>query len=196
MCRLLLPPSGFVTGINGRCDVQYGVHKAPASEVLMGLTKLEFNINKAEQEILNPEGINTLRFFEGRGSRVWGARTLSSNAEWKYVNVRRLCIFMERSITMSTQWAVFEPNNEQLWRNIREVVENFLMTLWRGGALARGKPADAYFVRCDRTTMTQSDIDNGHLICLIGVAPTKPAEFVIFRISQLSSDARNTPPTS
>jgi uncharacterized protein len=194
--RILLPPSGFVCGIYARSDIQRGVHKAPANEVVLGLTKFEININKARQDVLNPEGINALRFFEGRGNRVWGARTLSSDPEWKYVNVRRLFIFLEHSIDKSTQWAVFEPNNDRLWRNIRQTIEDFLLTLWRDGALIGEKPERAYFVHCDRTTMTQNDLDNGRLICLIGVAPTKPAEFVIFRIGQWTGDAANTTPTT
>ena len=189
--RLLLPPSGFVTGIYARSDIERGVHKAPANEVVRGLTRFEANINKARQDVLNPEGINALRFFEGRGSRVWGARTMSSDPEWKYVNVRRLFIFIENSIDRGTQWAVFEPNNQRLWANIRQTVEDFLLVLWRQGALLGDKPEDAFFVRCDRTTMTQNDIDNGRMICLVGLAPTKPAEFVIFQIGQWTGDAKN-----
>jgi phage tail sheath protein FI len=188
--RILLPPSGFVTGIYARSDVERGVFKAPANEVVQGLTKFEANINKARQDVLNPAGINALRFFPGRGNRVWGARTMSSDPEWKYVNVRRLFIFLEHSIDKATQWAVFEPNNDQLWANIRQSVEDFLYIQWRDGALFGAKPADAYFVRCDRTTMTQNDIDNGRMICLIGVAPTMPAEFVIFRIGQWTAGAK------
>jgi uncharacterized protein len=192
---IALPPSGFVCGIYARSDIERGVHKAPANEVVMGLTQFEMNINKPRQEVLNPEGINALRFFEGRGSRVWGARTISSDPEWKYVNVRRLFIYLEHSIDKATQWAVFEPNNERLWANIRRTVEDFLLVQWRNGALIGETPEKAYFVRCDRTTMTQNDLDNGRLICLIGVAPTKPAEFVIFRIGQWTGDAVNTPTT-
>jgi len=187
--QLLLPPSGFVTGIYARNDITRGVHKAPANEIVRGLTRFELNVNKPRQEVINPEGINALRFFEGRGHRVWGARTMSSDPEWKYVNVRRLFIFMEHSIDKGTQWAVFEPNNRRLWDNIRRTVEDFLLVLWRDGALLGDKPEDAYFVRCDRTTMTQNDLDNGRLICLIGVAPVKPAEFVIFRIGQWTGDS-------
>lgn len=188
--RLTLPPSGFVAGIYARSDVERGVHKAPANEVVRGLTKFEININKGRQDVLNPEGINALRFFEGRGNRVWGARTMSSDPEWKYVNVRRLFIYLEHSIDKSTQWAVFEPNNERLWANIRQTVEDFLFVLWKDGALLGSKPSDAYFVRCDRTTMSQNDLDNGRLICLIGVAPTMPAEFVIFRVGQYTASAK------
>ena len=187
--RILLPPSGFVTGIYARSDVNRGVFKAPANEIVMGLTKFELNINKGRQDVLNPEGINALRFFKDRGNRVWGARTMSSDPEWQYVNVRRLFIYLEHSIDKSTQWAVFEPNNERLWANIRYTIEDFLVLQWKSGALLGSKPEEAYFVRCDRTTMTQNDLDNGRLICLIGVAPTKPAEFVIFRIGQWTADS-------
>jgi len=187
--RLQLPPSGFVTGIYARTDIARGVFKAPANEELLGLVKLENNINKARQDVLNPEGINALRFFEGRGNRVWGARTASSDPEWMYVNVRRLFIYLEHSIDKGTQWAVFEPNNERLWANIRNTIEDFLLVTWKTGALMGTKPEEAFFVRCDRTTMTQNDLDNGRLICLIGVAPTKPAEFVIFRIGQWTADS-------
>ena len=189
--RLLLPPSGSVTGIYARSDIARGVYKAPANEVVLGLTKFEININKPRQDVLNPEGINALRFFEGRGNRVWGARTMSSDPEWKYVNVRRLFIYLEHSIDKGTQWAVFEPNNERLWANIRSTIEDFLLVQWKQGALMGSKPEEAFFVRCDRTTMTQNDLDNGRLICLIGVAPTYPAEYVIFRIGQWTADSQS-----
>lgn len=188
--RVFLPPSGFVTGIYARNDIERGVHKAPANEMVSGLTKLEANINKERQDVLNPEGINALRFFDGRGNRVWGARTISSDPEWKYVNVRRLFNYIESSIDRSTQWVVFEPNNERLWANVTETVSDFLFVLWRDGWLLGSKPEQAYFVRCDRTTMSRNDIDNGRLICLIGVAPSKPAEFVIFRIGQFTAEAK------
>jgi phage tail sheath protein FI len=191
--KLLLPPSGFVCGIYARTDIERGVHKAPANEIVRGLTEFEININKPRQDVLNPEGINALRFFPGRGSRVWGARTMSSDPEWKYVNVRRLFIYLEHSIDKATQWAVFEPNGERLWANIRSTVEDFLLVQWKNGALLGEKPEKAYFVRCDRTTMTQNDLDNGRMICLIGVSPVKPAEFVIFRIGQWTGDAVTNP---
>lgn len=187
--QIALPPSGFISGIYARNDIERGVHKAPANEVIRGLTKFELNINKPRNEVINPEGINALRYFEGRGFRVWGARTMSSDPEWKYVNVRRLFIFIENSIDRSSQWAVFEPNNQILWDNIRRMVEDFLLVLWRDGALLGSKPENAFFVRCDRSTMTQNDLDNGRLVCLIGIAPVKPAEFVIFRIGQYTADA-------
>jgi uncharacterized protein len=188
--RIMLPPSGFVTGIYARSDIERGVYKAPANEVIYGLNRFEMNINKGRQDVLNPEGINALRFFEGRGNRIWGARCMTSDPEWKYVNVRRFFIYLEHSLDKATQWAVFEPNNERLWRNIRETVEDFLYIQWRDGALIGAKPEDAYFVRCDRTTMAQNDLDNGRLICLVGVAPTKPAEFVIFRVGQWTADSK------
>src|SRR3954452_6436661 len=187
--RLMLPPSGFVTGIYARNDVTRGVFKAPANEVVFGLTRFEMNVNQRRNEVLNPEHINSLRFFAGRGNRVWGARTLSSDPEWLYVNVRRLFIFLEHAIDLATQWAVFEPNGDVLWRNVTRTIEEFLDTQWRNGALLGRTAEEAYFVRCDRTTMTQADLDNGRLICLIGVAPVKPAEFVIFRIGQWTADA-------
>jgi phage tail sheath protein FI len=189
---LQLPPSGFAAGIYARSDIARGVHKAPANEVVLGITRFMQNVTFDRQSVLNPEGINALRFFPGRSNRIWGARTMSSDPEWKYVNVRRLFIFLEHSIEKSTQWAVFEPNNESLWANIRQTISDFLLTVWRTGALMGTKPEEAFFVRCDRTTMTQNDLDNGRLICLIGVAPTYPAEFVIFRIGQWTADARQS----
>ncbi|MGC5075670.1 phage tail sheath family protein [Agrococcus sp. DT81.2] len=187
-----LPPSGFTAGIYARSDIARGVHKAPANEVVLGITGFRQNVTFDRQSVLNPEGINALRFFEGRANRVWGARTMSSDPEWKYVNVRRLFLFLEHSIERSTQWAVFEPNNERLWASVRQSVEDFLVTVWRTGALMGTKPEDAFFVRCDRTTMTQNDLDNGRMICLIGVAPTYPAEFVIFRIGQWTADSQQS----
>jgi phage tail sheath protein FI len=186
---MLLSPEGAMAGIYARSDIERGVHKAPANEVVRGVLRFSRPVNKGEQDVLNPEGINCLRFFEGRGNRVWGARTISSDPEWMYINVRRLFIYMEHSIDRGTQWAVFEPNNEALWLRIRLTIESFLYDVWRSGALMGTKPEEAYFVRCDRSTMSQGDLDNGRLVCLIGVAPTKPAEFVIFRIGQWTADA-------
>ena len=189
---LQLPPSGFAAGIYARSDTERGVHKAPANEVVLGITRFMQNVTFDRQAVLNPEGINALRFFPGRSYRVWGARTMSSDPEWKYVNVRRLFIYLEHSIDKNTQWAVFEPNNEALWANIRQTITDFLLVTWKSGALMGAKPEEAFFVRCDRTTMTQNDLDNGRLICLIGVAPTYPAEFVIFRIGQWTADAQQS----
>ena len=183
-----LPPSGFVAGIYARNDVENGVHKAPANEVVRLSIGFEFPINKAQQDVLNPEGVNCFRFFEGRGYRLWGARTATSDPEWKYVNLRRYFAFLERSIEKGTQWVVFENNNPELWSKVRSTVEDFLFNEWKSGHLLGEKPQEAYFVRCDRSTMTQNDLDNGRLICLIGVAPVRPAEFVIFRIGQFTAD--------
>lgn len=186
-----LPPSGFVTGIYARNDVNRAVYKAPANEVVRLAIDFERPINKAQQEVLNPDGINCLRFFEGRGLRVWGARTMSSDPEWKYINVRRYFAYLERSIDRGTQWAVFEPNGPLLWSNVRRTIEDFLLGEYQSGALLGGKPEQAYFVRCDRSTMTQNDLDNGRLVCLVGVAPLKPAEFVVFRVGQWTADAKS-----
>lgn len=187
--ELVVPPAGFIAGIYVRTDVERGVHKAPANEVVMGALRFEQDINKFQQELLNPSGINCLRSFPGRGHRVWGGRTLSSDPEWKYVNVRRYFLYLERSVEKSTQWAVFEPNGEGLWSNIRSTVEDFLYNEWKNGRLLGNTPKEAYFVRCDRSTMTQNDIDNGRMVCVIGVAALAPAEFVIFRIGQKTADA-------
>ncbi len=182
------PPSGFVAGIYARNDVERGVHKAPANEVVRLALGFETLINSVQNEVLNSEGINCFRFFEGRGMRLWGARTISSDPEWKYVSMRRYFAYLERSIHKGTQWAVFESNGEQLWGNVRRTVEDFLFHEFQNGALLGDKPENAYFVRCDRSTMTQNDLDNGRLVCLIGVAPLRPAEFVIFRIGQWTAD--------
>lgn len=179
-----MPPGGYVAGIYARSDNERGVHKAPANEVVLGASDVEFQINKGEQDVLNPKGVNVIRLFPGRGIRVWGARTLSSNTLWKYINVRRLFIFIEASIEKNTQWVVFEPNNERLWARVIATITQFLTKVWKDGALMGTKAEEAFFVKCDRSTMTQDDIDNGRLICIIGIAPVKPAEFVIFRLAQ------------
>ncbi|MDT7689994.1 MAG: uncharacterized protein QOE46_2753 [Acidobacteriota bacterium] len=185
-----LPPSGFVAGIYARNDVEHGVFKAPANEVVRDAIGFEMLLNKAQQDVLNPEGINCFRFFEGRGYRLWGARTISSDPEWKYISVRRYFAYLEHSVDKGTQWAVFENNGDALWANVRRTVEDFLFNEWRSGALLGEKPEQAFFVRCDRSTMTQNDLDNGRLICLVGVAVVKPAEFVIFRIGQWTADRK------
>lgn len=178
------PPSGAMAGIYARTDIERGVHKAPANEVVRGCTGLSCAYNEGEQDILNPIGVNLIRAFTGRGIRVWGARTISSNGLWKYLNVRRLFIYVEESIKANTNWVVFEPNSNALWSRVTRTIEAFLATCWRDGALAGSSPSEAFFVECGPTTMTQDDIDNGRLICQIGIAPVKPAEFVIFRITQ------------
>jgi phage tail sheath protein FI len=182
--NVVVGPSAHMAGLYARVDVERGVHKAPGNEVIRGITRIAQDVTKREQDLLNPRNINALRFFPGRGNRVWGARVLTSDASWKYINVRRLFIFVEESIDEGTQWVVFEPNDEPTWARVRQSVANFLTTVWRSGALQGAKAEEAFFVRCDRTTMSQDDIDNGRLICVIGIAPVKPAEFVIFRIQQ------------
>ena len=184
-----VPPAGFVAGVYARTDVERGVHKAPANTPVLGALRFAQDINTFQQDVLNPNHINCLRSFPGRGHLIWGARTLSTDPEWKYVNVRRYFMYLERSIEKSTQWVVFEPNAEKLWANIRATVEGFLYNEWSNGRLMGATPDEAFFVRCDRSTMTQNDLDNGRLVCLIGVAPIKPAEFVVFRIGQFTSDA-------
>ena len=184
------PPSGFVSGIYARNDIERAVYKAPANEVVNLAIGFENLINKGQQEVLNPEGVNCFRYFEGRGMRLWGARTMSSDPEWKYVNLRRYFAYLERSIDKGTQWAVFEPNGELLWANVRSTVSDFLLNEWQNGALLGDKPEKAFFVKCDRSTMSQNDLDNGRLVCLVGVAALRPAEFVIFRIGQWTADRK------
>jgi uncharacterized protein len=188
---LLIPPTGHVLGLIARTDIERGVHKAPANEVVRDAINLEVPVTRTLQDVLNPKGVNCIRDFrsDGRGIRLWGARTMSSDPEWKYVNVRRLFIFVEESIDEGTQWVVFEPNDEPLWAQVRRSIANFLFGVWRSGALMGLTQEEAFFVKCDRTTMTQDDIDNGRLVCYIGIAPVKPAEFVIFRISQKTAEA-------
>jgi phage tail sheath protein FI len=171
---LHLPPSGFLAGIYARVDTARGVHRAPGNEAIVLATGLERELPLLELEGLTQAGINCLRVLQGRGVLVWSTRTLGSNGELKYVNVRRLLIFLEHSIDRGTQWAVFEPNAEPLWHNVRTFVENFLTTQWQAGALLGTTPHEAFFVKCDRTTMTQNDLDNGRLICLVGVAVMRP----------------------
>jgi uncharacterized protein len=188
-----VPPAGHVVGVYARTDIERGVHKAPANEVVRGIVGLQRLLNKEQQDILNPYpvNINVIRDFRpvNRGIRVYGGRCITSDSDWKYVNVRRLLIFVEASIDRGLQWVVFEPNAEPLWARVRRSISNFLTLVWRNGALEGTKPEEAYFVKCDRTTMTQTDIDQGRLICLVGVAPVKPAEFVIVRIGLWTAHA-------
>jgi len=186
--EIQIPPSGSVCGIYARNDITRAVYKAPANEVVTLAIGFEKILNKAQQDILNPLGVNCFRFFEDRGYRLWGGRTASSDPEWKYVNLRRYFAYLEHSIDKGTQWAVFEPNGDALWANVRRTISDFLLNEFQNGALLGDKPEKAYFVRCDRTTMTQNDLDNGRLVCLIGVAALRPAEYVIFRIGQWTAD--------
>jgi phage tail sheath protein FI len=187
--EIVVPPSGYVAGICARSDVAHGVSKAPANEVPLGAIDLELTLNKAQQDVLNPLGINCFRFFPDRGIRLWGARMASSDPDWKYTSTRRYFNYCEHSIDKGTQWVVFEKNDEVTWANVRQTVWDFLYNEWKNDALMGTKPEQAFFVRCDRSTMTQNDLDNGRLICLIGIAVIKPAEFVIFRIGQFTADA-------
>jgi phage tail sheath protein FI len=181
---IAVPPSGHVAGIWARNDDTRGVWKAPANEVVRGAVDLDFVITKGEQDLLNPIGINCIRPFGIRGIRVWGARTLSSDAEWRYVNVRRLFNYIEESILNGTQWVVFEPNDLDLWERVKRTIKAFLIGLWRQGALFGATPEQAFYVKCDEETNPPESIDEGKLVVEVGVAPVKPAEFVIFRISQ------------
>lgn len=183
-----VPPSGAVMGVYSRTDVTRGVHKAPANEKV-ACTGLSVNYKKGEQDILNPAGINLIRALPGQGIRIWGARTASSNASFKYVNIRRLFIFIEESIKANTNWVVFEPNDASLWNRVILSVTSFLETVRRSGMFAGGSAAESYFVDIGPTTMSQDDIRNGRLICNIGIAPSRPAEFVIFRITQHTSES-------
>lgn len=181
-----IPPSGHIAGIWARNDNNRGVHKAPANEVVRGAVALETQLTRTEQELLNPIGVNCVRSFPGRGILVWGARTLSSDPAWRYLNVRRLFNYLQESILNGTQWVVFEPNDEALWARIRRTISAFLVMEWRRGALFGLTPDEAFFVKCDRETNPAESIDAGQVVCQIGVAPVKPAEFVIFQLAQMS----------
>ncbi len=182
---LFVPPSGHIAGIYARVDAGRGVHKAPANEVVLGALGLKYAISRADQDGLNPDGINCIRKLHGN-IRVWGARTVGGddNGEWKYVNIRRLFLFLRESIDKGTQWAVFEPNEPGLWARITRNVTAFLTNVWRAGALFGSSPAEAFYVKCDAETNPPEAREQGRLVTEIGVAMVKPAEFVIFRLSQ------------
>jgi hypothetical protein len=181
------PPSGYVAGVYSRTDEERGVHKAPANEVIRGALGLRYNVTKGEQDILNPKGINCIRQMKGRGIRIWGARTISSDPSWRYINVRRLFNMVEQSIEQGTQWVVFEPNDSSLWKRVTRNITAFLMRVWRSGALMGETPEQAFYVKCDAETNPPEVVDAGQLICEIGMCPVKPAEFVIFRIGQMDA---------
>ena len=183
----LVPPCGHVAGVWARTDSTRGVHKAPANEGILGIAGLGFQVTDAEQGDLNRSGLNCIRSFPGRGIRVWGARTLSRDPEWRYINVRRLFIYISDSIMQGTQWAVFEPNDERLWIQLQIAVTNFLTISWRNGALFGGKPEDAFYVKCDAETNPPELIEAGQVTTEVAIAPVKPAEFVVFRISQYTA---------
>jgi len=185
-----VPPSGYMAGVYARTDNTRGVHKAPANEIVRGCLGLEVQVTKGEHDLLNPIGVNVIRSFPGRGIRVWGARTLSSDPSWRYINVRRLFNMIEESIERSTQWVVFEPNDEFLWGRVSRDVRAFLTMVWRSGALFGATPDQAFYVKCDAETNPPEARDLGQMVVEIGIAPVKPAEFVIFRVSQWSGDAQ------
>ena len=178
------PPSGGMCGIYSRVDSTRGVHKAPANEIFRTAVGLKYNLTDAEQELLNPRGINCIRSFPGRGIRAWGARTVSSNPEWRYVNVRRLFCMVEQAIQNGTNWVVFEPNTRSLWKKITRNVTSFLLNLWKSGALFGDTPEEAFYVRCDDELNPPESIDAGYVVIELGLAPAKPAEFVVFRVTQ------------
>jgi len=184
--NIFVPPSGHISGVYSRTDSERGVHKAPANEIVRGALGLKYNVSKGEQDLLNPKGINAIRFMNG-GIRIWGARTLSSDPSWRYINVRRLFIMVESSIERATQWVVFEPNDHRLWKRVQRTIASFLTLLWRNGALMGTSPEQAFYVKCDEETNPPEVIDAGQLVVEIGLAPVKPAEFVIFRIGQMAS---------
>jgi phage tail sheath protein FI len=183
---MFMPPSGAMAGIWARTDNVRGVHKAPANEVVRGAIALETNITKGEHDQLNPTGVNCIRAFPGQGIRVWGARTLASDPEWRYLNVRRLFNYVEESILTGTNWVVFEPNDHKLWDAVKRTLEAFLRRVWRDGALFGQTPAEAFFVKCDAENNPPENRDAGVLTIDVGIAPVKPAEFVVFRISQFA----------
>ncbi|WP_347329655.1 phage tail sheath family protein [Marinimicrobium locisalis] len=183
--RLMVPPSGHLAGICARVDASRGVHKAPANEGIRGALDVSYRITRQEQAELNPQGVNCIRFFPREGIRVWGARTLAPAAsEWRYINVRRLFNMVKESVANSTRWAVFQPNDQFLWKALVRDVSAFLTLLWRQGALLGASPEEAFFVQCDEETNPQEVIDEGRVVTRIGIAPVKPAEFVIFQIGQ------------
>jgi phage tail sheath protein FI len=183
--NVYIPPSGHVLGVYARTDTERGVHKAPANEIVRGALGLRYQISRGEQDILNPRGINCIRLMQGGGIRIWGARTLSSDPSWRYINVRRLFIMVETSIERATQWVVFEPNDFRLWKRVTRTITSFLTLIWRQGALMGETPEKSFYVKCDEETNPPEVIDVGQLIVEIGLAPVKPAEFVIFRIGQM-----------
>ena len=184
--NIFVPPAGHIAGVYSRTDSERGVHKAPANEIIRGALGMKYNVSKGEQDLLNPKGINAIRFMNG-AIRIWGARTLSTDPSWRYINVRRLFIMVESSIERATQWVVFEPNDHRLWKRVQRTIASFLTLLWRNGALMGTAPEQAFYVKCDEETNPPEVIDAGQLVVEIGLAPVKPAEFVIFRIGQMAS---------
>jgi hypothetical protein len=182
--EIFIPPSGHIAGVWARTDETRGVWKAPANDTIRGLLDVERAVTQNEQSLLNPIGINCIRPFGTRGIRIWGARTLASDSDWRYINVRRLFNMVEATIHDGTQWAVFEPNDMALWEGVKRTLTAFLRGLWSAGALFGATPDQAFYVKCDAETNPPESIDEGKLVVEVGIAPVKPAEFVIFRISQ------------
>jgi phage tail sheath protein FI len=177
-----VPPAGFVAGLYARTDVEVGVHKAPANAELRGVAGTTVFVNEAMQGGLNPRGINAIRSFPGRGVVLYGARTVSSNPDLRFVNVRRLLMMIERALYLATQWAVFEPNDVYTQHKIRLSIATFLETLWRRGALAGAQADQAFFVKCDEDNNPPTERDQGRLLAEVGVAPTLPGEFIVLRL--------------
>ncbi|HYS11233.1 MAG TPA: phage tail sheath family protein [Myxococcales bacterium] len=188
--NIFVPPSGHMAGIYARSDAERGVHKAPANEIVRGALGLKYTISRAEQDFMNPRGINCIRNMGDRGIRVWGARTVSSDPSWRYINVRRLFLMVEQSIEIGTQWVVFEPNDETLWKRVTRNITAFLLRIYNSGALMGKTPEEAFYVKCDSETNPPEVVDAGQMVCEIGIAPVKPAEFVIFRIGQMAGQAK------
>ena len=188
--NIFVPPSGHMAGIYARSDSERGVHKAPANEIVRGALGLRYNITRPEQDFLNPRGINCIRHMGDRGIRVWGARTISSDPSWRYINVRRLFLMIEQSIEIGTQWVVFEPNDQNLWKRVSRDLTAFLLRIYNSGALMGKTPEEAFYVKCDSETNPPEVVDAGQMVCEIGIAPVKPAEFVIFRIGQMAGQGK------
>ena len=188
--NIFVPPSGHMAGIYARSDSERGVHKAPANEIVRGALGLKYNISRPEQDFMNPRGINCIRNMGDRGIRVWGARTVSSDPSWRYINVRRLFLMVEQSIEIGTQWVVFEPNDESLWKRVNRNITSFLLRIYNSGALMGKTPEEAFYVKCDSETNPPEVVDAGQMVCEIGIAPVKPAEFVIFRIGQMAGQSK------
>ena len=188
--NIFVSPSGHMAGIYSRSDAERGVHKAPANEIVRGALGLKYNISRPEQDFMNPRGINCIRNMGDRGIRVWGARTISSDPSWRYINVRRLFLMIEQSIEIGTQWVVFEPNDQNLWKRINRDITAFLLRIYNSGALMGKSPEEAFYVKCDSETNPPEVVDAGQMVCEIGIAPVKPAEFVIFRIGQMAGQSK------
>lgn len=188
--NVFVPPSGHLAGLYARTDGERGIHKAPANDILRGAIGLKYSLTSTEQELLNPRGINVIRNMGDMGIRVWGARTISGNASWRYINVRRLFIMVEHTLHRSTQWAVFEPNDERLWKKLVRDISAYLLRLRATGALVGSTPQESFFVKCDHETNPTEVVDAGMVVIEIGMAPVKPAEFVIFRIGQMAGQEK------